>query len=341
MKLGILNGGGDCAGLNAVTRAVVRKSEQFGYDVVGIKHGWAGLLEIDTIPLKWSDVAHLVNLCGTILHTTRTNPFGRKDGHETVLANVKKLGLDVVVAVGGEDTLSVAARFVPMGLKVVGIPKTIDNDIVGTDMTFGFDSAVNVTVEAIDRIQTTGSSHDRIMVVEVMGRHAGWIAAYAGVASGANLTLVPEEPFDLDEISNFLRNRHKSGATMSIVVVGEGCRLKGKSSEVSSETIDEFGHPRLGGIGELLAKELEKRVGIETRAVILGHLVRGGRPSAYDRILATRLGAAAVQAVKDGEFNVMVCLRNNKLTRIPIVEILGHTKKLDEETLSLVRDFCI
>ncbi len=227
MKLGILNGGGDCAGLNAVTRAVVRKSEQFGYDVIGIKHGWAGLLEIDTIPLKWSDVAHMVNLGGTILHTTRTNPFGRKDGPETVLANVKKLGLDVIVAVGGEDTLSVAARFVPMGLKVVGIPKTIDNDIVGTDMTFGFDSAVNVTVEAIDRIQTTGSSHDRVMVVEVMGRHAGWIAAYAGVASGANLILVPEEPFDLDEVANFLKMRHASGANASVVVVGEGCSLKG------------------------------------------------------------------------------------------------------------------
>jgi 6-phosphofructokinase 1 len=340
MKLGILNGGGDCAGLNAVTRAVVRKSEQFGYDVIGIKHGWAGLLEIDTIPLKWSDVVHLVNLGGTILHTTRTNPFSREDGPGTVLANVKKLGLDVLVAVGGEDTLSVAAKFVPMGLKVVGIPKTIDNDLVGSDMTFGFDSAVNVTVEAIDRIQTTGSSHDRIMVVEVMGRQAGWIAAYAGVASGANLILVPEEPFDLDEVANFLKMRHAAGANASVVVVGEGCSLKGLPTSDTTK-VDEFGHPRLGGIGDLLAREIEKRIGIETRTVVLGHVVRGGAPSAYDRILATRLAVAAIQAIRDGESGVMVCLRGNTITQIPLTEVLSKMKPLDKETLSLVRDFSV
>lgn len=341
MKIGILNGGGDCAGLNAVTRAVVRKCEQFGFEIIGIRHGWAGLIDVDTVPLNWNTVSQIIKDGGTILHTTRTNPFSRPQGPETVLKNVKQLGLDALIAVGGEDTLSVCAKFSQMGLRSIGVPKTIDNDVYGTDVTFGFDSAVNVTVEAIDRIETTAESHDRIMIVEVMGRDAGWIAAYAGVASGANLTLVPEEPFDLDEISNFLKNRHQSGATMSIVVVGEGCRLKGLSSNQNSAMVDEFGHPRLGGIGELLAKELEKRVGIETRVVVLGHLVRGGRPSAYDRILATRLGAAAVQAVKDGEFNVMVCLRNNKLTRVPIVEILGHIKKLDEETRSLVKDFTL
>lgn len=341
MKIGILNGGGDCAGLNAVTRAVVRQCEQFGFEIIGIRHGWAGLIDIDTVPLNWKTVSHIIKDGGTILHTTRTNPFSRPQGPETVLKNVKKLGLDTLIAVGGEDTLSVCAKLSQMGLRSIGVPKTIDNDVYATDVTFGFDSAVNVTVEAIDRIETTAESHDRIMIVEVMGRDAGWIAAYAGIASGANLTLVPEEPFDLDEISNFLRNRHQSGATMSIVIVGEGCRLKGLSSNQNSAMVDEFGHPRLGGIGELLAKELEKRVGIETRVVVLGHLVRGGRPSAYDRILATRLGAAAVQAVKDEEFNVMVCLHNNKLTRIPITEILGHIKKLDEETLSLVKDFTI
>ena len=341
MKIGILNGGGDCAGLNAVTRAVVRQCEQFGFEIIGIRHGWAGLIDIDTVPLNWKTVSHIIKDGGTILHTTRTNPFSRPQGPETVLKNVKKLGLDTLIAVGGEDTLSVCAKLSQMGLRSIGVPKTIDNDVYATDVTFGFDSAVNVTVEAIDRIETTAESHDRIMIVEVMGRDAGWIAAYAGIASGANLTLVPEEPFDLDEISNFLRNRHQSGATMSIVIVGEGCRLKGLSSNQNSAMVDEFGHPRLGGIGELLAKELEKRVGIETRVVVLGHLVRGGRPSAYDRILATRLGAAAVQAVKDEEFNVMVCLHNNKLTRIPITEILGHIKKLDEGTLSLVKDFTI
>lgn len=340
MKLGILNGGGDCAGLNAVTRAVVRKSEQFGYEIVGIRHGWAGLLDLDTFPLKWSDVSHIINQGGTILHTTRTNPFSRKDGPELVLANVRKLGLDALVAVGGEDTLSVAAKLAPMGLKVVGVPKTIDNDIVATDTTFGFDSAVNVTVEAIDRIQTTGESHDRIMVVEVMGRGAGWIAAYAGIASGANLVLVPEEPLDLNEVAAFLQKRHAAGPTASIVVVGEGCSLKGYPT-VDTTKVDEFGHIRFGGIGDLLARELEKRVKIETRAVVLGHIVRGGPPSAYDRILATRLGVAAVQSIKEGEFGVMVCVRGNAISKVPLADILGKIKTLDKETLSVVKDFSV
>jgi phosphofructokinase-like protein len=340
LKIGILNGGGDCAGLNAVTRAVVRKGEQFGYEVIGIKSGWAGLLDVSTKPLRWNDVSEIIKVGGTILHTTRTNPFTRKEGAQTVLENTKKIGLDAIIAVGGEDTLSVAAKLAHMGLKVVAVPKTIDNDIVGTDVTFGFDTAVNVTVEAIDRIQTTGSSHDRIMIVEVMGRHAGWIAAYAGVASGANLILLPEVPFDLQEVSDFLKKRHESGATASVVVVGEGCSLKGPPSGDSTK-VDEFGHARLGGIGEILAKEIEKRTGIETRAVVLGHVVRGGAPFAYDRILATRLGVAAVQAVKDGEFGVMVCLRNNMLTRVPLSEILGKTKGVDRETITLAKDFSI
>ncbi len=340
MKIGILNGGGDCAGLNAVTRAVVRKSEQLGYEVVGIRHGWAGLLKPDTTTLRWEDVSHMISVGGTMLHTTRTNPFSHANGPETVLANVKKLGLDAVIAVGGEDTLSVAARLADRGLKVVGVPKTIDNDIVGTDVTFGFDSAVNVTVEAIDRIQTTGESHDRIMVVEVMGRHAGWIAAYSGIASGANLVLVPEEPVDLDKVSTFLRNRHQSGATASVVVVGEGCSITG-SPPGDATKLDEFGHPRLGGIGDLLAREIERRVGIETRAVVLGHVVRGGPPSAGDRLLATRLGVAAVEAVKNGEYGVMVCLQKNTLSKVPLVDILGKMKNLDKETLAELKDFQI
>ena len=340
MKVGILNGGGDCAGLNAVTRAVVRKSEQFGYEVVGIRHGWAGLLNLDTVPLTWRDASHIIGQGGTILHTTRTNPFSRKDGPERALANVRTLGLDALVAVGGEDTLSVAAKLSPMGLKVVAVPKTIDNDIMGTDATFGFDSAVNVTVEAIDRIQTTGESHDRIMVVEVMGRHAGWIAAYAGLASGANLILVPEESVDLDEVAAFLKKRHASGATASIVVVGEGCNLKDHPAGNATK-VDEFGHPRLGGIGDLLARELEKRVGIETRAVVLGHVVRGGPPSAYDRILATRLAIAAMQCVKDGEFGVMVCVHGNSISKVPLVGITAKMRNLDQETLSMAKDFSL
>lgn len=316
----------------------MRRSDELGYEVIGIKHGWAGLLDVATMPLRWSDVSEIIKVGGTILHTTRTNPFSREDGAEKVLANVKKLGLDALIAVGGEDTLSVAAKLAEMGLRVVGVPKTVDNDIVETDVTFGFDTAVNVTVDAIDRIQTTGESHDRIMIVEVMGRHAGWIAAYAGIASGANLILVPEQSFDLVEVSTFLKRRHESGATASVVVVGEGCSLKG-SPPGDPTKLDEFGHVRLGGIGDLLAKEIEKRTGIETRAVVLGHVVRGGAPSAYDRVLATRLGVAAIEAVKNGDFGVMVCLRGNAISSIPLGEILSRMKNVDEETLSLVREF--
>jgi len=338
LKVGILNGGGDCAGLNAVTRAVVRRCEHFGYEVVGIRHGWSGLINVDTVPLRWEVVSHIVNAGGTILHTTRTNPFSRPNGPETVLTNVKKLGLDAVIAVGGEDTLSVAAKLSQMGLRVIGVPKTIDNDIVETDMTFGFDSAVNVTVEAIDRILTTGESHDRIMVVEVMGRNSGWIAAYAGVASGANLVLVPEVPVDLEEVSAFLKMRHDSGETASVVVVGEGCSISGSPPRDASN-LDEFGHTRLGGIGDLLAREIERRVGIETRAVVLGHVVRGGSPSAADRILATRLGVAAVDTLKNEEYAIMVCFHNNALSKIPLADILGKTKTLDDATLTLVKEF--
>ena len=338
MKIGILNGGGDCAGLNAVTRAVVRKSDEYGFDVIGIRHGWAGLIDLDTVPLSWSNVSNIISQGGTILHTTRTNPFKTQEGPEKVLRNIKQLGLEALIAVGGEDTLSVAAKLAQLGLRVVGVPKTIDNDIVIADMTFGFDTAVNVTVEAIDRILTTAESHDRIMVVEVMGRHAGWIAAYAGIASGANLTLVPEIPFDIEEICEFLKKRHDARRMTSIVVVGEGCTLKNYPARDQSK-IDEFGHVRLGGIGEILAREIEKRVGIETRAVVLGHVVRGGSPSAYDRILATRLGVAAVEAVKNEAYGVMVCLRGNVMSRVPLTDILGKMKDLDAETRSLLSDF--
>ncbi|MGA3405163.1 MAG: ATP-dependent 6-phosphofructokinase [Candidatus Bathyarchaeia archaeon] len=338
MKIGILNGGGDCAGLNAVTRAVVRKSDEYGYEVVGIRHGWAGLTNLDTVPLNWNNVSNIINQGGTILHTTRTNPFRTKEGPEQVLRNIKQLGLDALVAVGGEDTLSVAAKFSQLGLKVVGVPKTIDNDIVIADMTFGFDTAVNVTVEAIDRIQTTAESHERIMVVEVMGRHAGWIAAYAGIASGANLTLVPEKPLDIEEICNFLKKRHDAKRLTSIVVVGEGCSLKNYPT-ADQNKVDEFGHVRLGGIGEILAREIEKRVGIETRAVVLGHVLRGGSPSAYDRILATRLGVAAIEAIKNQTYGIMVCLRGNVMSRVPLTDILGKMKNLDAETVALLNDF--
>ena len=288
--------------------------------------------------VSFADANNGTAVGGTILHTTRTNPFRSKDGPDQVLRNVKQLGLDVLIAVGGEDTLSVGAKFSQLGLKVVGVPKTIDNDIVLADVTFGFDSAVNVTVEAIDRIQTTAESHDRIMVIEVMGRHAVWIAAYAGIASGANLTLVPETPIEISEICDLLKKRHDAKRMTSIVVVGEGCNLKDHPTRDQSK-VDEFGHARLGGIGEILAREIEKRVGIETRAVVLGHVVRGGPPSAYDRILATRLGVAAVDEIKNQTYGIMVCLRGNVMSHVQLTDILGKMKNLDAETISLLNDF--
>jgi 6-phosphofructokinase 1 len=326
MRIGILTGGGDCPGLNAVIRAVVRKGvEQHGDEVVGFRDGWRGVLDGDVVPLDVAAVRGLLPRGGTVLGTSRTNPFALDGGPERVLATVERLGIDALVPIGGEDTLGVAARLGESGVQVVGVPKTIDNDLEGTDYTFGFDTAVGVAMEAIDRLHTTGDSHHRTLVVEVMGRHAGWIALHAGMAGGANVVLVPERPFDLDAVVAHCLHRFESGFS-PIVVVSEGARPADGDLVTSAGQPDAFGHVRLGGIGAALAQAVEERTGREARAVVLGHVQRGGTPSQFDRVLATRFGLAAVDAVHDGATGVMVALRGTDVVRVPLAEATARLK---------------
>jgi phosphofructokinase-like protein len=338
MRIGILSGGGDCGGINALIRAAVRRATDYGYDVIGIRRGWAGLLEPDTVTLAYDAVADIVSKGGTIILTSRTNPYKKEGGPELVLQNVKKLGLDALIVIGGEDTQGVAHKLAIRGLKFVGAPKTMDNDLSETDFTFGFDSAVNVAVEAIDRIRTTGESHERVMVVEVMGRDSGWVAAYAGIASGAHVILVPEETVDLDAVCKVLESRRSAGKKFSLVVVAEGARLGNLSQETLGQKVDEFGHPRLGGISSLLVEEIARRTGIEAREVVLGHLLRGGPPSAFDRVYATRLGVAAVDLIKQGRFDVMPALKGNTIVAVPVEKAL-KSKTVDLDLLKIGREF--
>jgi 6-phosphofructokinase 1 len=291
MNIGVLTGGGDCPGLNAVIRAVVKKGNQLGYDFTGIKDGWLGLIENTTVELTVRSVSGILPRGGTILGTSRTNPY-KKDGDEAlVLANIKKLGLDALICIGGDDTLGVAAKLYEKGINTIGVPKTIDNDLSGTDVTFGFDTAVNIVTEALDRLHSTTESHHRVMVVEVMGRHAGWIAVHGGIAGGADIILIPERPFLIDDIVNVVNKRREEGKTFSIVVIAEGAYPKETGAHVTKDKeLDAFGNVKLGGVGELVAGEVEKQTGLETRYVVLGHLQRGGTPTAYDRVLATREG---------------------------------------------------
>lgn len=338
MKIGILSGGGDCGGINALIRAAVRRADDYDYEVVGIRRGWAGLLEPDTIPLDYEAVADIVSRGGTMILTSRTNPYKKDGGPELVLRNAKKLALDALIVIGGEDTQGVAHRLAAKGLKFVGAPKTMDNDLSETDVTFGFDSAVNVAVEAIDRIRTTGESHERVMIVEVMGRDSGWVATHAGIASGAHVVLVPEETIDLDAVCKTLEARRKAGKRFSLIVVAEGARLGNLSQETASQKVDEFGHPRLGGISSLLAEEISKRTGIEAREVVLGHLLRGGPPSAFDRVYATRLGVAAVDLIKAGKSDVMLALKGNSIVAVPVEKAL-RPRTVEPELLRTAREF--
>ena len=339
MKIGILTGGGDCPGLNAVTRAVVRKgSFHYNDTFVGFLEGWRGLLENMTMPLDLRAVAGILPRGGTILRTSRTNPAKKPDGLDTCVATLKKNGVEALVAIGGDDTLSVATKLFDRGVKVVGVPKTIDNDLSGTDFTFGFDTAVNIVTEAIDRVHTTAEAHNRVMVVEVMGRDAGWIAIYSGIAGGADVILIPEQPFDVDKVAAKIRMRHGRGRYFSIVVVAEGAKFaagKNGPSIVGGET-DEFGHVRLGGIANTLAQELERRTGFETRTVVLGHIQRGGSPTAFDRVLATRYGLGAVDMVHRGEFGKMAALRGNKIVSVSLAEATGQNRKVDQEMMDAV-----
>jgi phosphofructokinase-like protein len=330
MRVGLLTGGGDCPGLNAVIRAVVRKGEvHYHDDLVGFLDGWQGLVEDRAVPLDVARCRGILPRGGTILGTSRTNPYRSEEGVAAVLATVARRGVDAVVAIGGEDTLGVAHRLAAEGLSVVGVPKTIDNDLSGTELTFGFHTAVQIATEAIDRLHTTAESHDRVIVCEVMGRHAGWIATYAGIAGGAAEVLVPEEPFDIEEVCEKLRARHAKGRYASIVVVAEGAVPAAGTLPAPAAEVDQFGHPRLGGIANLLAPEIERRTGFETRVTILGHIQRGGTPTAFDRVLATRFGIAAIDAVHDGAFDHMVALQAGEVVRVPLGEAVTSLKTVD------------
>jgi 6-phosphofructokinase 1 len=338
-KIGILTGGGDCPGLNSVIRAVVRKGFQEGYVTIGIKNGWKGLIENDTEELDLRKVSGILPKGGTILGTSRTNPYKKEGDVKKVIENYKKLGLDALIVVGGEDTLGVANKFIKEGLNIIGVPKTIDNDLSATDFTFGFYTAVNIATECIDRLHTTAESHHRIIVVEVMGRHAGWIATFAGIAGGADAIFIPEEPIDIDKACQSIKQRHDRGKTFSIVVVAEGARFKEGSAIAQEKKLDAFGHVRLGGIGELLGKAIEEKTGYETRVSVLGHIQRGGTPTAFDRILGTRFGVKAVELVKNKKFASMVSFHANKITDVALEEAVRELKTVDMELYEIAKVF--
>jgi len=328
--IGLLTGGGDCPGLNGVIRAVVRTGSRSGHRFVGYRHGWQGLLNGDAIELSFERTAGILPRGGTILGTSRTNPYrDGANGTAAVRKGLEEYGVDALIPIGGEDTLGVALRLSEDGVPVVGVPKTIDNDLGGTDVTFGFQTAVQIVCDAIDRLHTTAESHDRVMVVEVMGRHAGWIATHGGLAGGADVILVPERPFDVQDVVAHVRSRHDRGRTFSIVVVSEGATPEGGDLTTGAAGTDAFGHVRLGGIGQALGEELERLTGYETRVTILGHVQRGGTPVAYDRVLATRFGVAAMRAVQDGSFGKMVALRGTQIVLVDLAEALAEPKLLD------------
>jgi phosphofructokinase-like protein len=334
MRIGVLTGGGDCPGLNAVIRAVVTKGVQVhGHEFVGFRDGWKGPLEGLTRPLGVADVDGILERGGTILGSSRTNPYKGYGGLDRIRANIQDAGIDALVAIGGEDTLGVAKRLTDDGLGVVGVPKTIDNDLFATDYTFGFDTAVMIATEAIDRIRTTAESHHRALVVEVMGRHAGWIALHSGMAGGANVILVPEREFDIERVTGWVRSCFDRGVA-PIVVTAEGALPIGGAESLKTDSLDAFGHRRLGGIADWLADQLEKLTGIETRSVVLGHLQRGGVPTAYDRVLSTRFGLHAADAVNDKDFGKMVALHGTDIVRVPLAEAVGTLKTVPPERMS-------
>jgi phosphofructokinase-like protein len=326
MRVGVLTGGGDCPGLNAVIRAVVRKgASEYGYEFLGFRDGWRGPLENVTSELGVAQVRGILPRGGTILGSSRTNPFKVEGGVQRIKDNLGANGVDALVAIGGEDTLGVATKLSELGVQVVGVPKTIDNDLGATDFTFGFDTAVNIATEAIDRLHTTAESHHRIVVVEVMGRHAGWIALHSGLAGGANVILIPEQPFDIDRVVDHVESRFRTNFS-PIIVVAEGATPKDGAYSLHDEELDAFGHVRFGGVGDMIARELEKRTGKEARAVVLGHTQRGGTPTAFDRWLATRFGLHAIEAVRDGAFGMMVALRGTEIIRAPLAEATRELK---------------
>ena len=341
MKVGILSGGGDAPGINAALRAIVRKAIQdYGYETVGIKDGWKGLIEGEFMPLDLNTISGLLPRGGSILGTSRTNPFKSEDGAKYILKNVSEHGIEAVIAIGGEDTLGVAYKLYEMGVPVVGVPKTIDNDLVGTDYTFGFQTAVAIACEALDRLHTTAEAHHRVLILEVMGRHVGWIALEAGIAGGADDILIPEKPFDIEEVCDCIKKRQKRGRNFSIIVAAEGAKPKGGEEVLYSSGADEFGHVRFGGVGFYIGKEVEKNCeNIETRVVVLGHLQRGGSPTAFDRVLATRFGIAAIDLVHEGRFGQMVAIQGNAMVSVPLKDVIGKLKTVDSKLYDIAATF--
>ncbi|MEI8175695.1 MAG: ATP-dependent 6-phosphofructokinase [Candidatus Omnitrophota bacterium] len=338
-RIGTLTGGGDCPGLNPVIRAIVRRAHVDGIEVLGIKNGWKGLIENDTMILDLKSISGILHRGGTILGTSRTNPYKNPDDVEKVKYHFKTLGLDALIAIGGEDTLGVAAKLHKEGYNIVGVPKTIDNDLSNTDYTFGFDTAVNIAMEAIDRLHTTAESHHRIIVCEVMGRHAGWIAVHAGLAGGADVILIPEMPIDIDDVCMQLKKRRERGKTFSIIVVAEGAKFKEGQMLTQEEKLDAFGHVRLGGIGQALSEIIEEKTGYETRVTVLGHIQRGGSPTAFDRVLGTRFGVEAVNLALKGKFGYMVSLQGNRIEAVDIKEATGKLKTVDMELCKMTKIF--
>lgn len=332
MIIGLLTGGGDSAAINAAVRAVVKKALFEGYEVVGIKNGWKGLVDDVTVPLDNEAVSGIIHRSGTILNTSRTNPFKIENGLASLKENINKHGIDSLIVIGGEDTNTVAHKLAEYYIKCVGVPQTIDNDLPGTDSAIGFDTAASVAMDALDKLHTTASSHHRVMILEVMGRDAGWIALISGIAGGADTILVPEIPFDIEDVQNRIKLRRDAGKFFSIIVVAEGAVPKNADSQfTNSQEKDQFGHVRLGGVGNWLGNEIEKRTGLETRVTHLGHLQRGGIPSVYDRVLATRLGVFAVDMTKEGTFDHMACIQNNKIVAVPYDKALDGTRTIDVE----------
>lgn len=339
-RIAVLTGGGDAPGLNAAIRAVVRRAETRGLQVTGIRDGWRGLIENDTLSLSRQTISGILPKGGTILGTSRTNPLKVPDGLDRITATLREHRIDALVAIGGDDTLGAALRVSRAGVPVIGVPKTMDNDVPGTDATIGFDTAVNVVMDAVGRLHFTAEAHHRVMVVEVMGRDAGWVATVGGLAGGADVILVPEVPFDIDEVCAVITARHARGISFSIVVVAEGATPKAAGSQVVQDTrVDAFGHARLGGIGAVLAEEIERRTTFETRVTVLGHLQRAGPPSAFDRVLATRLGVAAVDALLAGQTGVMVALRGTEIVTVPLDELAKGTRTVDPALYALTRLF--
>ncbi len=338
MKIGILTGGGDCPGLNAVIRAVVAKAEANGFEVLGIQGGWKGLLERETRPLNYAEAEEIFALGGTILGTSRTNPRKIDNGVATCINNFKALALDALIAIGGEDTLGFAAHLASEGLPMIGVPKTIDNDLLGTDFTFGFDTAVSIATDAIDRLRTTAKSHNRTMVLELMGRHAGWIATFAGIAGGADVVITPEHSMTVDEITAILKQQRQRGKGYNIVVVAEGAEIKGLGNVASEET-DAFGHKRLGGIGEQLANAIKEKTALDTRATSLGHIQRGGSPTASDRILSTRYGLFAMELVLKQDFGKMAVLRGNNIEAESLQRVREGIKTVPDEFYAIAKQF--